>query len=326
MVLTRRGYQQQMEISRWLPNEVLAHVIQHSPKADQAALCRVSKLFRDLCLPVLYRVVRIQNPSYITSFCSGIIENPSRAQAVRSFTLGLRYQDSRINIRCDLVLAALKLMLRSDHLSISGSTLDNHHWAILLEEAYLPELISCDFWIPNVLPTPPLHLLALFFARHSTLKRVQFHSGCDLVASQSVRVSLPNLEFYKGDADFIPAINAIGLKEVLLTFYSGDDVDKIIVALSCMTKLDSPFVSSHSSGSWLALRQIVTSVSHHMKHTRTLRLQYLRNLYSFTWRLGPDTIRHITECLPRFSGLIYLEKSALRIALWRQGGELLVQL
>ncbi|KAF7340874.1 hypothetical protein MSAN_02116900 [Mycena sanguinolenta] len=125
-----------------------------------------------------------------------------------------------------------------------------------------------------------------------------------MVASQSLRVSLPNLEFYEGDAAFILGIDAICLKEVQLTWHDIDDadVDKIITRLSSMTNPDVPFVSSHQ---YLGdpCHQIVTSVSMHMPHTKTLRLHSLVDFFAL---LSQDTIRHITEYLPRFTGLVYL--------------------
>ncbi|KAJ6510753.1 hypothetical protein C8R45DRAFT_965096 [Mycena sanguinolenta] len=132
-------------------------------------------------------------------FCSGIIENPSRADSVRSFTVDERPYYNCVKIRSDLLLGALKLMLRLDHLSISGTTFDDRHWVILLEEANFPELVSCKLFIPSALDlssTPPLHLLAGFFAHHSTLKRVEFHSWFEVITPQSVRIPLPNVEFF----------------------------------------------------------------------------------------------------------------------------------
>ncbi|KAF7361559.1 hypothetical protein MSAN_01189600 [Mycena sanguinolenta] len=281
-------------------------MIQHSSKADQATLACASKLFRDLCLPILYRFVALKNSRAITSFCSGIIENPSQADAVRYFALDVPYDTH--GIRCDLILASLKLMLKLDHLSLSAFTLDPRHAALLLEETHLPQLISCDIWVPadfedlfqNISKTSDL--AAVFLTRHSTIKQLYLHSVFRLGASRPGHVSLPNLEFYHGDAVFFLAIDAISLTGVQLTWSAADDIDKIIIKLSSMTKPDLPFVSCHRYRG--DPRQIVTSVSKHMRHTQTLRLQSLRNssmLLSQQTLLG-----HISECLPRFTNLVYL--------------------
>ncbi|KAF7340889.1 hypothetical protein MSAN_02118400 [Mycena sanguinolenta] len=304
MVLTRRAHREKMEIFRWLPNEILVRIIQQSGTADQATLCRLSKLFRDLCLPVLHRDVTIKGPRAIASFCSAILENPSRADAVRSLTLDVPYYEPDVN-HGDLILATLKLMWRLEHLSVSLCTLEDHHWANLLERGQYTQLTSCDLWVPTdapvILPTRPSDLAVSFLTRHPTLKRVRFIFADRIVPSQSVRVSLPNLEFYRGDAEFIVAIDAICLKAVDLIWYSEDNVENIIVALSSITQPDLPFISSHELRSWGGLRQIVTSLSKHMPHTQTLRLACLRG------SLRQDTIRHITESLPRFTGLVHLQ-------------------
>ncbi|KAF7361567.1 hypothetical protein MSAN_01190600 [Mycena sanguinolenta] len=293
-----------MNISRWLPNELLVYIIQYSRKADQATLCRLSKLFRDLCLPALNREVKIKSSRFIAPFCSAILENPSRADAVRSVTLAIPYYNPD-TIRSDLILATLKLMLRLEHLSVSSRTLEDHHWANLLEEGQYPQLTSCNLWVPTdtlvVLRTHPSDLAVGFLTRHSALKRVHFTSADRIVPSRSVRVSLPNLEFYKGDAEFIVAIDAIRLKEVDLTWYSEDNAEEIIIALSSITRPEIPFISSHRSRSRGGLRQIVTSLSKHMQHTQTLRL------HSFGDSLGQDTICHIRESLPQFTDLVYLK-------------------
>ncbi|KAJ6510754.1 hypothetical protein C8R45DRAFT_395771 [Mycena sanguinolenta] len=314
MVLTRRAYK---EISRWLPNEVLVQIVQHSLKADQATLARVSQLFHEFSLPVLYRVIKLKDSNAITSFCSVIINNPPRAGAVRCFTLDVPHKSfhNRVEIRYDMILGSLKLMLKLDHLSLSGPSLDTSHTAMLLEQCNFTQLINCDLWAPSkledLLHIPPLlskssDLTAVFLTRHSTLKRIHIHSVHRMVASRSVHAPLPNLEFYQGHATFLPAVHAIGLKAVELVWCSEDDeeIDKIVTRLSSMTRPNSPFVSSHRSRHWNDLCQVATSVSKHMRHTKILRLQCLERSFTI---LSKDTIRRITGCLDRFTALVYLD-------------------
>ncbi|KAF7340880.1 hypothetical protein MSAN_02117500 [Mycena sanguinolenta] len=297
-----------MDISCWLPNEVLVHIIQHSGKADQATLCRLSKLFQDLCLPVLYRAVKIKGPHSIASFCSGIIENPPRADAVRSVNLQVHHSNYS-DIHRDLILATLKLMSKLEYLSLSRFLLDDYHNRILLEECNFPQLISCYLWLPSNrgrhFPIPLSDWTTSFLIRHPTLKQVHLHSDSRMVVSQSPRVSLPNLEFYAGHAAFILGIDAIRLKETQLTWFDADhaDVDKIIARLSSMTNADLPFISSHRySGDDYS--QIMISVSTHMPHTRTLRVH--RSFRTYVSEVNHDSIRVITECLPKFTKLVYL--------------------
>ncbi|KAF7340869.1 hypothetical protein MSAN_02116400 [Mycena sanguinolenta] len=300
MVWTRRVRKERMEISRWLPNEVLAHIMQHASKVDQAALSRVSKLFRDLCLPIniLNRDVEIKGSRAITSFCLAIIENPSRADAVRSFILAVPYTN-RVKIRNDLILASLKLMKRLDHLSLSPFVLDeSRNRRSLVEKTNFPELNSCNIWVPRGI------LLEAFLARHSTLKRIHLHSKSRIIPSQSMRISLPNLEYYEGDAGFILAIDTIRLKEVHFHWHSTDDVDveKIIIGISSKTNQYLPFISCHRySGD--PFDQIVASVSKYMQYTKTLQLQSWTNSWML---LSPGTIYLIKGHLRRFASLVYL--------------------
>ncbi|KAJ6506704.1 hypothetical protein C8R45DRAFT_970304 [Mycena sanguinolenta] len=299
MVLTRRGYNNAMEVFCWLPNELLVHIIQHSSTGDQASLSRVSRLFHDLCLPALYRIFHIQHPDSVNLFCSAVIENPRRAVVVRSFTAE--------TLRCarqDLLLAGLKLMSTLDHLSLSPATLGDRRRFILWKEHNFPQLISCDIWAPfSFFTTRQISdAVALFLAGHPTLKR--FHIHTHVVPSPSNRVFLPNLECYGGDTAFIPAINTTNLKEAQFIWSSSDDADveKIIIGVHSMTKLDVPFVFSHRFSSHphyhtIFVEKIVTLVAQHMRHIKTLRFEVMHS---------QDTIRHITEYLPCFTSLVYL--------------------
>ncbi|KAF7340883.1 hypothetical protein MSAN_02117800 [Mycena sanguinolenta] len=302
MVLTRRAHRL-AEIFRCLPNEILVEIIQHSHKMDQATLSRVSKLFHDLCLPVLYRDVKISSDHVIPasiairSFCSGIVENPARADAVRSFSLDVPCDTWNIEICCGLILATLKLMLKLDYLSIFGSALDVRQWDMLLEHCNFSQLISCNIWAaPEAIPP-----LEAFLARHSTLKRIHIHPGYRrMVPSRSASISLPNLEYYHGNASFIPAINATSLKKVQLDWHPEDDVDvdKYIIGISSMKKPHLQFVSHIYTGED-PFHQMLTSISNHIPHTKTLQIR--------ANSIVATTVHRITTCLQQFTGLVYLE-------------------
>ncbi|KAJ7687272.1 hypothetical protein B0H17DRAFT_1136395 [Mycena rosella] len=71
-------------IAEWRPDENIIEILQAASRADQAALCRVSKLFH--ALPVLiYRNVHLAGYAPIEAFCSAIVSTPSLSQSVRSF-------------------------------------------------------------------------------------------------------------------------------------------------------------------------------------------------------------------------------------------------
>ncbi|KAJ6511004.1 hypothetical protein C8R45DRAFT_1068846, partial [Mycena sanguinolenta] len=303
MVSTRRA---SMIIPSRLPNEILLQIIQLCPKADQASLSRISKLFHDLCLPILYRVVKFNRPSdAVTWFCSAVIKDPPRADFVRSFTVDFSYEKP---LRGDLLLSSLKLMRRLEHLFLSERALDGPQHSILLKKCNFPHLISLDIWSSWRLGKElGSDLVAAFLARHSTLKRVHIRPSTKIDASQSIRVSLPNLEFYEGDAGFILSIVASDLKGAKLTWSDNTDTEKIILGVSSMIKPNVPFVFSHKfRGDYRSntiFSQIVTSMSRHLRHARTVQLQGVINIFALP---NQDTIRRIAECLPRFTGLVYL--------------------
>jgi hypothetical protein len=76
-----------MDIIRWFPNEVIEQIVQAAPPADRASLCRVSKLIHDLSLPILNRTVELYEYNSAGAFCCALIENPSRGDAIRSFSV-----------------------------------------------------------------------------------------------------------------------------------------------------------------------------------------------------------------------------------------------
>jgi hypothetical protein len=76
-----------MDIIRWFPNEVIEQIVQAAPPADRASLCRVSKLIHDLSLPILNRTVELYEYNSAGAFCCALIEDPSRGDAIRSFSV-----------------------------------------------------------------------------------------------------------------------------------------------------------------------------------------------------------------------------------------------
>jgi hypothetical protein len=72
----------------YFPNEILTEILRAVPQSDQTALCRVSKLFHALCLPILYRVVHLKDLKSIDSFCSSVLSNATARESLRSFKVG----------------------------------------------------------------------------------------------------------------------------------------------------------------------------------------------------------------------------------------------
>ncbi|KAJ7490842.1 hypothetical protein FB451DRAFT_626516 [Mycena latifolia] len=311
MVLTRRAYK---AISRWLPNEVITQIIEVAPKEDQASLCRVSKLFHGLCLPVLCRTVQLGHYASASAFCSAIIANPSRGQAVRSLNV-LRIQYSKLAVASadawsELLISALKLMSRLESLSISLHVLSQPYRLTLLQLSF-PRLLACTITPPyfddDPTGTSDVDWIASFLALHPTLTRVHVATINELAASPPVRISLLNLQHYEGPAGLIPALALCGLREAQIAWTAvaianSTNIDNIIRALNLLTAPEIPFYSAHEYYNPDRCKPILTSISTHMPHTRTLQMRSFADC-NF---LDEDTIGHIADCLPRFTRLIYL--------------------
>ncbi|KAJ7100505.1 hypothetical protein C8R44DRAFT_947005 [Mycena epipterygia] len=137
MVLTRRAYR---AISRWLPNEVVTEIIQAAPQKDRTAICRTSKLFYGLSVPVLYRVVDIDTHTSLSSFSAAISSNPNLAKAVRSFTFINNFRLSWLSPRHPgrLNLAALEIAVTLNVVTLAGKPVLDYDWFCVLRGDFVP--------------------------------------------------------------------------------------------------------------------------------------------------------------------------------------------
>ncbi|KAJ7186368.1 hypothetical protein C8R46DRAFT_1206380 [Mycena filopes] len=153
MVLTRRQYR---AISRWLPNEIITEVITASPKADQAVLTRVSKLFYGLATPVLYKAVDLRTLAKINGFCSSILVNASLSQPVRVLKLGnLAVREASFSQR---LLRALKTLSFLEHIVFVPSLLLSDDLDTFLRSAPTHMAIAALFLHPPSTPDLPSFL------------------------------------------------------------------------------------------------------------------------------------------------------------------------
>ncbi|KAJ7684178.1 hypothetical protein DFH06DRAFT_1161 [Mycena polygramma] len=308
LTVTSRAYK---EISRWLPNEVVAEIIQHAPKDDQAALCRVSKLFQGLCVPALYRVVCLEKYASAMSFYSSLLANPQRGAAVRSFTIsyidivwdpGPRSRPPPEGL-IDPLLNSMRLMLQLEHLTIRDGTLDNSQWFSLLEQTF-PQLLSLGIGAPlNNIPAEAADKVPSFLARHPGLRRLHIFAAPSVVAP-SVQICLPNLQGYNGPPNLVPWLVGCKLREAQLQWWergTDADIDRVIGALGPLTNSDIPFHLLHEFPR-NCYGTIMAAVSTHVPHTKTLRLRcWMDDL-----ALDSVAIDHITAQLPRLTSLVYL--------------------
>ncbi|KAJ6548184.1 hypothetical protein DFH09DRAFT_1169933, partial [Mycena vulgaris] len=307
MVLTRRAHK---TISRWLPNEILAEIIQAAAKADQASLCRVSKLFHDLCLPVLYRSVYLGHCDSGVAFCSSLIEHPTRADLVREFKVApgyCRYTNGRRDWEpSEVVLQSLKIMQHLEHLSL--------HPQILLANAALlkftfPRLreISVFTDYPSLQAVPDwTDLLASFLIRHPLLTNLNIKGvPPPSLKSLDIRIPLPHLQGYYGPTSLLSSFEMGGfsLRTANLRWSADDsaDLESIVLRLASSTRPDIPFILTSEINCQENCVALVESLSRNMPHTRTLQCKSVYNL-----ALDAETNRRITACISRFTGLAFL--------------------
>ncbi|KAJ7773649.1 hypothetical protein DFH07DRAFT_801357 [Mycena maculata] len=261
MVLTRRM------ITQWLPNELITEIVRAAPKAGQAALCRVSKLFHDLALPVLNRAVDFHvddnNECNFIPCCSALIATPTRADAIRSLTFFILkiWDDKWAKEALDVLKQAMKLMSRLEHLAIvSPSSMTP--WRSLP----FPRLLSCrlTLW---AFDTPGEEMVSSFLTRHPTLTHI-----CMALISTSLQISLPNLQCFEGYAFGVPLIVSEPLRAARLLWSRSrnQNFDNIIMALNSMTDPFRPFGSSHQCTKQ-ECASIFASLSGQMPHTTTLQ-------------------------------------------------------
>ncbi|KAJ7366192.1 hypothetical protein DFH08DRAFT_833685 [Mycena albidolilacea] len=264
-------------IAQWLPTETLIEIIETLPKTDQLTLCRVSELFHDLCLPAINRVVVLRDYAHAKTFLEGILANPSRACAIRSFTVTDRacilrrpQQDWKKTMRsfADLLINLVKLMVpQLEHLSICPDLLATDH-GIDLQLYTFPRLLSCH---------------------------ISPHTARDSETQTSTLAA-------DALATFIPAMMAHELGEARLYWGGREDIERTVVALRSMTGPDIPFVSINNGTETHQCTALVEALATHIPNIKTLHMRAATDWGS------PDriTIDHLTAYLPHFKGLMYL--------------------
>ncbi|KAJ7613890.1 hypothetical protein DFH06DRAFT_137109 [Mycena polygramma] len=102
-----------------------------------------------------------------------------------------------------------------------------------------------------------------------------FQDIVNLATSQAARVTLPNLWYYEGPANFVLAMACGKLKEVRLSWEDDEpDIDDILLALKSLASPDFP-PSSYHDYNWDRNRssEILASISRILPQTKTLSFQ-----------------------------------------------------
>ncbi|KAJ7687651.1 hypothetical protein B0H17DRAFT_1203541 [Mycena rosella] len=305
MLLTRRAHK---AISQWLPNEIIAEIVQAAPRSDQASLCRVSKLFHDLCLPILYGVVDLEADASVADFGDIVLSNAALAGLVRSYSVD--YPKAGMSMDAvtsfsPILVDSSKAFVRLEALSISYMLLTATDLENLFRWTF-PHLVRCSLGMHTASShwsdTEQRHTFASFLIRHPGLENLYIQLGPHSLERSSgvVRIPLLRLQQLRCPSRILSSIVAPGIKQVELYWDDSglDEVDTIVLALKAMIPSDVPFICSNEACD-KNLPAVVDSLSRNLPHTRTLRLC----LYYSPMK---EVIDHLKSCLPCFTGLAFL--------------------
>ncbi|KAJ7612174.1 hypothetical protein FB45DRAFT_1065535 [Roridomyces roridus] len=306
MVLTRSASRARMRITRWLPNEVLTEIIRHARRADQMTLCRASKLFHALVLPILSQSIDLwtNRPSSLKEFCLSLVKNPERAVYTRSISI---INDGACTFALDLLMQTMQLMGRIQKFCLNeGRTSDEqltYTVASRLASLSFPHLTHLSAIQTN--GNPSIAPLRDFLGRHPTITHL-----CMLdhdKDSDWSGIHLPNLRQYLGadKPDFLGALRLRPLhclKEAKI-MWSSWDIEPTLEPLGSMPVPHLPFVFSSNVIIWDTnhLSRTLASLSVHMPYMTSFQI---RSWHTET--MGLETIQRITAHLPAFTKLVYL--------------------
>ncbi|KAF8208096.1 hypothetical protein K438DRAFT_1754839 [Mycena galopus ATCC 62051] len=301
-----------------LPPEITCKVIETAPPSDQAALCRTSRLFHALGVPILYREVDFTDYKSMQDFCSTVLANPSKfARLTRSFTVTISVYLRPLDDSVLLKLSdCFKALTRIEHISLEDYRLSKASRQLLLSGTF-PYLVRCTVSLPtDGRWTSMLHAdtVASFLIRHSTLESISIcpnsDSDLELWPLTSPRIPMPNLQRLSAPPQLFSSLIDTRLKELNTSFYPSPpmSVAAMFAILGPLIRNDTPFVFSLDWCPDVAFEETVDYVLKHMPHIRTLQLEVV------TVRLS---LEEILECfasrLPRFTNLAFFSFSRVKL-------------
>ncbi|KAJ7494224.1 hypothetical protein B0H11DRAFT_2277005 [Mycena galericulata] len=298
-----------------LPNELIATIIHAAPTADLVALCQTSRLFHDLAVPVLYRVVDVDE-TCVESFCSAILSNLSLAGYVRSFTAVHSGNGRPSPMECSgIMLDSLKAFRRVKYLWVDFDLLEDHYryefmhctfprlasWSLQMF-SQRPDPINGLPSLEDMFRCPLVETLALpFLSRHPKLKNLSFSSFFTIEPTSPIPLS--RLREFRGPIDLVLSVDSPHLTECQLSWWGfgyNRDVEPVVLALKSKIPSDRPFICSNDycDGEFL---EIIACLSRNIPHTKTLKMRKTHMEPPFQ-----DMVEQIKDSLGRFSGLSFL--------------------
>ncbi|KAJ7593807.1 hypothetical protein C8J56DRAFT_421994 [Mycena floridula] len=184
---TSRAAMAQNSILNALPNELTAEVISLCNSSSQAALCRVSKLFKQLAQRQLYQIVYLDHTLQVISFDATLSTNPQYGAWVRSLNIKPYRSISGI----------LKSTKGLRQLSVNWQAADE------LEKfsfSHLRILSLTDFGFTESI----ISIVTSFLSRHPGISHLATSYGpADPSDSETMKVDLPNLTTFQGDPNIL---------------------------------------------------------------------------------------------------------------------------
>ncbi|KAJ6462610.1 hypothetical protein C8R45DRAFT_1027190 [Mycena sanguinolenta] len=214
-----------------------------SSSSDLVALCRTSRLFRNIATRLLYRTVHLSTSAQLETFLR-TMESPKRptsslslCEHVRKFALVDQKCTQNLSTRTAECLVSVIPQFR--HLEYLDLLLDTTiEFTNTLENAYFKNLSTFRYTVQS----GNLASLSSFLNWHPTITRLALGPSRRVPthAQQLDAIRLPNLASYHGPGFFATSFIIASLRSVVLAVYPRDlDLDTAFRQLALMTALDT---------------------------------------------------------------------------------------
>ncbi|KAJ7593797.1 hypothetical protein C8J56DRAFT_925204 [Mycena floridula] len=227
-VVTPRAALAQKSILNVLPNELTTEIICLCDLGSQAALCRVSKLFKLLAHRPLYRIVTLDEPEDVISFDAALSAHSEYGSWVRSLRIAGFYAGK------DMVTRILGSMTELRELTVCWG--DAPDW----KELSLPELRILKFS-----RFPCTDIITAFLNRHPKISHLAVYNP-PVQQSRTLRLDLPNLIAFEGHPNILG--NSPKLRAVRLELVALEDLDILERFPTCQDihiSVSSRFAAQH---------------------------------------------------------------------------------
>ncbi|KAJ7593885.1 hypothetical protein C8J56DRAFT_1160630 [Mycena floridula] len=221
-VLTRRATLAQKSILNVLPNELTTEIIWLCDSSSQAALCRVSKLSKQLAHRLLYHTARLNLPRKFVSFHAGLSANPQYGAWVKNIDAGKWHP--LFSDRSACVTAILNI------------TTELHQLTVCAEDVpYLETMSFAHLRILTIKGYPSYDYLSLFTSFLNCYLAIS-HLAVNFtypIPSEIPRADLPNLATFDGRD-----LNLLGhtprLISMQISITQPEDLDVLARFPSCL--------------------------------------------------------------------------------------------